>query len=195
MRITKSSGGLPEIGGPRVILRPFCEDDAGALYAVRSDAEVLRYLCHTSFTENDARGRIAQVLRTEPGTPGQWCSFAITLGKTGELIGDCSFRYPEDDLDQAEVGYLIGRKWWRQGYATEAVSGLVSWLVRAERKRRLFAVIDARNTGSRRVLEQVGFARDARLDRMAWCKGQFDPESVWILAPDRGDLSGGVRLR
>ncbi len=184
MRITKRSAGLPEIGGPRVFLRPLREEDAPALYRVRDDAEVLRYLCHTSFTEAAARERIARQLDAEPGTPGQWYSFGIELAETGEMIGDCSFHCPTGDPTQAEIGYLIGRKWWRQGYATEAVSGLVSWLIQIERKHRIFAVIDARNTGSRRVLERVGFARDPKLDRVGWCKGAFDPESVWILHPD-----------
>ena len=133
----------------------------------------------------DADMAIARQLDAEPGTPGDWYSFGVELAQTGELIGDCSFHCPKADPVQAEIGYLIGRNWWRQGNATEAVSALVSWLIEVERKQRIFATIDARNTGSRRVLERLGFARDPKLDRMGWCKGKFDPESVWILRPGR----------
>ena len=57
----------------------------------------------------------------------------------------------------AHIGYLISPSSQGQGFATEAVSGLVRWIRRAGRFSSLVAGVDKSNFASVSVLEKCGF--------------------------------------
>lgn len=167
--------------GPRVRLRALEPADAEALSRIRDDPRVARYQSWTHCTLQDAEALIQQTLPPRQATPGRWSQFAIVLRKSGTLIGDCGLRNPAMGSRQAEIGFTLSRKYWGKGYATEAVGVLVDWLFRDRGKRRVFAITDARNVASWRLLERLGFHRDPRFDRLVWFKGEFGPESVWVI--------------
>ena len=168
-------------GGSRVCLRPLRSADAEALSSLRDDPNVARYQSWRRCTLRDAQTLIEQMLPLQPDTRGRWYQFGIVLNKSGELIGDCALRCPAADPKQAEIGFTLGRAYWGKGYASEAVGALVDWLFRLRGKRRIFAVTDGRNFASRRLLERLGFRRDPEFDRLVWFKGEFGPESVWVI--------------
>jgi len=79
--------------------------------------------------------------------------FGILLMRSGELIGAIGFGGPKE---MPHVGYWIGRPHWNQGYATEAVLGLVEyarWLGIPALQADTFP----NNPASSRVLMKAGF--------------------------------------
>jgi RimJ/RimL family protein N-acetyltransferase len=54
---------------------------------------------------------------------------------------------------EREVGYWIGREYWRRGVATRALAGFLD----LERRRPLYAYLARHNIASIRVLENCGF--------------------------------------
>ena len=62
----------------------------------------------------------------------------------------------------AEIGYLLIRRFWGQGYAREGVARLIDLLF-AEGHRRIMADADPDNTPSNRLLESLGFTCEGRL--------------------------------
>ncbi|CDY15325.1 BnaC04g42980D [Brassica napus] len=70
------------------------------------------------------------------------------------------------DKIRKEIGYLLTKKYWGKGFATEAVR-LVTAEVFKEMPEveRLEALVDVDNIGSQRVLEKVGFTREGVLMR------------------------------
>ena len=80
--------------------------------------------------------------------------FAILLKNTGELIG--SIGLGGDDRETPFVGYWIGRPHWRQGYATEALMGLIEY-ARWLGIHTLRADTFPNNPASARVLTKAGF--------------------------------------
>jgi RimJ/RimL family protein N-acetyltransferase len=175
--------------GPRVLLRALERSDAQALSNLRDHVEVARYQSWNRFTPRDAQALIEQMLPRQPDSPGQWYQFGIVLRDSGKLIGDCGLRRPGAEPTQAEIGFTLGQAYWGRGYATEAVSALITWLFETRRKQRIFAVTDSRNNSSRRLLEKLGFRRDRRFDRIVWFKGEFGPESVWVVERTSPDHS------
>jgi len=61
-----------------------------------------------------------------------------------------------DDFGHLRLGYLLKESAWGQGFATELVSGLVSWC-RDNCIRSLTAGVETANLASIRVLEKCGF--------------------------------------
>lgn len=51
---------------------------------------------------------------------------AIVLKRTGKVIGSDSVRY-DADLGGFTFGYNVNRRYWGNGYATEAAKAMISW--------------------------------------------------------------------
>jgi ribosomal-protein-alanine N-acetyltransferase len=139
---------------PRLILREFSPNDAGALASVLSDPETMRFY-PAPFDRAGVEEWIAHNLRryTKDGH-GLW---AMVLRTNGELIGDCGLTVQEvDSTDEIEIGYHVRRDYWGQGLATEAaracrVYGFVHLPVDL-----LISLIGPENLPSRRVAEKNG---------------------------------------
>ena len=55
------------------------------------------------------------------------------------------------------LGYWIGRKYWRQGYGTEAIGALVDYAFRTYPSARVGGGVFHDNAASRALLEKLGF--------------------------------------
>lgn len=94
----------------RLLLHPWCEDDAENLYIYASDPEVgppAGWPPHTS-VENSR-----EIIRTVLSAPE---TFAVCLKENGKPIGSIGFH--RNDLaeadDEYELGYWIGKPFWGQ---------------------------------------------------------------------------------
>jgi ribosomal-protein-alanine N-acetyltransferase len=65
-----------------------------------------------------------------------------------------------------DCGYVLARRWWRQGFMTEALTEVMDWGLRQPSVFRIGAVCDVDNIGSVRVLEKSGFFREGLLRRL-----------------------------
>jgi RimJ/RimL family protein N-acetyltransferase len=156
----------------RLRIRPFIADDLGALLAYRRDPEVARYQSWSeTFTEAEGRAFIDAVTRTPFGTPGAWINLGIELTATRELLGDVAFRVASDG-SAGEIGFTLAREQHGRGYASEAVGAFCDFALRTLPLRALFAITDARNTPSIRLLGRLGFHEAGFHARAVMFKGE-----------------------
>lgn len=159
---------LDEIRTERLVLRRARPSDVDALHAMMSDAETMRYWS-TPPHENLAQTRdwLDSMIAVDMAT-----SDDFIVEKDGETIGKLgTWRLPE-------VGYLIGRPHWGQGYATEAMAAFVAYAF-AHRTDHLIADVDPRNTASLALLSRTGFRVTGRAER-TWCVGGEWCDSVYL---------------
>ena len=113
-----------ELISKRLILRPWLDSDAPALYNLARNPKVgpaAGWPAHESVEQS--LDILCNILRG----PEQ---YAITLRDTGELIGAIGLKTREDcpylpsDNDYS-VGYWIGEEHWGHGYAPEALERLI----------------------------------------------------------------------
>lgn len=88
-------------------------------------------------------------------------SWAIVETLGGPAIGRIAAMDRGDDV--AEIAYLISQTRRREGIAREALMAVISHLITAERKRRLFADIDPDNAASNELVARLGFTLEGRL--------------------------------
>ncbi len=111
---------------PRLTLRRLTEADLRHFLAYRNDPVIARYQdWQPTCTEDDLMEIIQKQRQRQPGVSGQWFVFGIALPATDLLIGDCAFRTFDDDARQAEIGYTLARAYHGQGFASEAVTGVL----------------------------------------------------------------------
>ena len=148
--------GTKVIETPRLLLRPFVVGDAQAMYENwASDPEVTKYLTWPPHGSVEiSRTILAQwVSSYQKADFYQW---AIVLKELGEPIGSISVVSHNDDLKKAEIGYCIGKNWWRQGITTEALVAVMDFLFDEVGMNRLEARHDPRNPQSGNVMKKAG---------------------------------------
>ena len=79
----------------------------------------------------------------------------------------CAFL--NEDRTEAEIGWIINKKYWRKGYAFEAANLLLDFCKKELNVNRFTAVCDTENVGSYRIMEKLGMkrvgVRDGRKNR------------------------------
>lgn len=140
----------------RLLLRPWRETDAEALYRYAKDPRVgpsAGWPVHTSV--EDSRGIIRGVL-SAPGT------YAVVLKETGEAVGSASLmRAGQSNFaigeDEAEIGYWIGAPYWGRGLIPEAVNALLRFGFEELGLGAVWCGYFEGNEKSKRVQEKCGF--------------------------------------
>ena len=137
----------------RLILRPWCEDDAEDLYKYASDPEVgppAGWPPHTS-VEN-SREIIRNVLSATE-------TYAVCLKEDGKAIGSIGLHRNDlaEDDDEYELGYWIGKPFWGQGLIPEAARELLRYAFEDLGMNRIWCGYYDGNLKSRRVQDKLGF--------------------------------------
>jgi RimJ/RimL family protein N-acetyltransferase len=176
----------------RLVLRRFCQTDLGPFTAWRNDPEVARYQGWESCSPDAAEEFLQDQLSRELFTPGRWSQIAITLKENGEPIGDCAVKIHEGDPRQATIGITLSRKFQGQGFASEALTALFSFLFAELNLHRIQADTDPRNLSCCRLFERLGMRREAHHRESLWFKGSWVDEylyailrSEWLRQPSR----------
>lgn len=148
-----------ELETDRLLLRKLTLDDAPAMVPIYDDEEVKRWIhIDEEVTLETERQRIAAHLEKYP-LDGPYGFCATILKESGEIIGRCGLlRQTIDDLTGTEIGYLIGRKHWGQGYATEAATALRDYALETLGEKRLISMILPDNIASQRVAIKNGMS-------------------------------------
>lgn len=166
----------------RLCLRPFQEIDLEAFAAYRSDPDVARYQSwETPFSLEQAAAFLEEMKFTQPATPGRWVQWAVERKSQPGIIGDCAFQVLKEDPAQAQIGVTFSQAHQHQGYASEAVSGLVSYLFGELHLHRVSAICDVENHTSARLLERVGMRREGHFIENVWFKGAWGSEYSYAM--------------
>ena len=143
----------------RFILRPLRRSDAAALLPTLADEAQCRYLTRPAFAdEAELWGWLA-----DPTWNGRtW----IAEDRAGQSAGEVAGRFvavPAHEAGVEEIGYITCAHRQGEGVARECTAALVRHLIAQEGRRKLVAEVNADNTPSIRLLEALGFTREALL--------------------------------
>lgn len=138
----------------RLIIRPAILEDAHNLFLLNSDPEVVRYTGDVSFK---TLGEAQDLIRTRMFTQFdlyKMSRFTVLL-KDGTYLGWCGLKYfPE--TNEVDLGYRFMKKFWGQGYATEAGSACLDYGFKTLGLTRIIAKAMPENIGSIKVLQKLG---------------------------------------
>lgn len=165
----------------RLVLRKFQPDDLAAYAAYRTREDVYRYLYAAPSTGRALEEKFAKLLDAPFENDGDDFRLAVTRKEDGELIGDVMLKLASKAALQAEVGYVFHPDYSGRGYATEAVSAMISTGFEAWGFHRIFARLDSRNKGSVSIVERLGLRREAHLVENDRFNGEWGDEYVYAV--------------
>ncbi|MFL5959336.1 MAG: GNAT family N-acetyltransferase [Gaiellaceae bacterium] len=160
---------MTAVATERLVLRKPRPDDAPGLLDAYADVEVVRYI---------SDGSTATLAEVEEGIE-QWLErweewglgfFSLERRDDGRVLGRAGFvRWDPETWQvggtETELGWLLARKHWGHGYATEAALALRDWALGERRLSRLVSLIQHENVRSIRVAEKLGerYERDVEV--------------------------------
>ncbi|HET9655031.1 MAG TPA: GNAT family N-acetyltransferase [Kineosporiaceae bacterium] len=162
---------------PRLRLRPVAPDDAGALYAIFSDPQVMRYWSTPPWNRPALAGLMVRA-DVEDAAAGRAVRLAVLRLEDEDLIGTVSLFHLDRGSRRAEIGYALRRDAWGHGYAGEAAAAVVGYAFTGLDLNRLEADIDPRNEASARLLDRLGFRQEGLL-RQRWIVADEICDSAW----------------
>ena len=177
----------PTLYTARLLLRPFQLSDAPAVQRLAGDAAVAEMTLNVPHPYGDGMAETWIASHRGAWDAGAAVTFAIAT-LDNELRGTISLQLTTPHR-RGEMGYWIGRPYWGQGVATEAVHGLLQFAFGPLGLNRVQASHLPRNPASGRVMQKAGMQREG-LHREQYLKdGRF--EDVMQYAVLRCDWESG----
>ncbi|HEV7904322.1 MAG TPA: GNAT family N-acetyltransferase [Pyrinomonadaceae bacterium] len=172
-----NSETLPTITAGRIALRWLTGEDVPALFAIFSEADVMRYW---SSPPLEKIGEASELLAHIQDGFRRRALFQWGVARRADdrVIGTCTLFHPDPDNRRAELGYALGREHWGNGYMREALTSLLDYAFGELNLHRLEADVDPRNASSIRTLERLGFRQEGYL-RERWLVGGGIQDSLF----------------
>ncbi len=136
----------------RLIMRPLVESDVDDIFAMRSDAEIMRFIREPQVRDESFDWIKLVSARWHKDRLG-FC--AVIEKKTDFFLGWCGI-WRLKETGEIEIGYAIDKAHWGKNFATEAAERFVRYAFEDLNAERLVAVARPENMASRRVMEKLG---------------------------------------
>lgn len=154
-------------------LRHFKDSDTDLLISYLNNNEVTQYITSAiakPYTLVDALWWINEGSKTQ---------YIKAIEHNGIFVGCISATVGNFEYNRsAELGYWIGKEYWGQGIATNAVKMFSEFLFNETELVRLFVSVVKENKASIRVLEKNNFVYEGLLRNASYKNGQFFDEYV-----------------
>jgi len=139
---------------PRLLLREMGMGDLDFVAAMLGDPEVMRHFPKVEDRVGAAANIQRQMDRYATWGFGPWL---VLSRETGEPLGRVGLlRQTVEEVDEVEVGYMIHRPYWRQGYAFEAAAACRDYVFTKLGRERVISLIRPENLPSQAVARKLG---------------------------------------
>jgi len=156
----------------RLSMRPFHLRDAEAVFSYASDEETVRYLTWPAYKRiEEAQYSLRHFLNHEG-------CYAITIQETNHLIGCIDLSFLSDQ--KATFGFVLHKKYWNQGYMSEALQGLIDYVFHSLPITEIEGLCEVDNGASARVMQKCGM-RFTHIEKNATCNGKVADYAHYLL--------------
>ena len=153
----------------RLVLRRYKKEDLQDLFEYLSDEEVVEYEPYRPLTLNET----AENLEWRIGTDEM---IAVELKDSRKMIGNVYMGKRE--FEALEIGYVFNRNYWGHSYAAESCKALIQQAF-SNGVHRIYAECDPQNEHSWKLLERLGFQREAHLRKNVYFWKDETGNAIW----------------
>lgn len=150
---------FPKLLTDRLILRAFVPADADALFAMRTNDRVMKYLGRDKMKDiAEANAFIQKVIKD--ANENKTIEWAITLKTEDKFIGKLGFWRIMTQHRRAEIGYNLIPEYFGKGLMSEAVSAVLEYGFQKMNLHSVEANLDPTNQKSAQLLIRNGFVKE-----------------------------------
>jgi len=160
---------VDEIRTERLLLRPARKSDVGAMHAVLSNAQAMRYWSTEPHRTIDETERwLAGMMAA---SSDESADYVVELD--GGVIGKAGIWKPP------EIGFILHPDAWGRGLATEALGAVIDYAFTRFAMPAITADVDPCNEGSLALLTKLGFVATGRSEQTYEIAGRYC-DSVYL---------------
>ena len=153
----------------RLILIRYKKEDIQDLFEYLSDREVVKYEPYKPLTIDETKENLEWRIGTDE-------IIAFELKTSHKMIGNVYMG--KRDFEALEIGYVFNRGYWGYGYAAESCEALIqqAFLTGVHR---IYAECDPNNKCSWKLLEALGFQREAHFRKNVYFWKDETEKPIW----------------
>lgn len=171
--------GLPVLTGQMVTLRELEPEDAPALLALLTTAEVARFISPPPTTVEGFQRFIAWTTRERER--GAYVCFAVVPHGMSTAVGLFQVRQLEARFATAEWGFALGSAFWGTGVFTDGARLTVDFAFDVIGTSRLEARAALANGRGNGALRKIGAVQEAILRKSFLCDGKYLDQALWSI--------------
>ena len=164
----------------RLVIRPIQFNDKINVFEYRSDVETNKYQGWIPRTIDDVEFFINGIAK-QINIPETWFQFVLIEKKSQKIIGDLGVHFWDKQNKQVEIGCTLNKKFHSIGYASEAVRRIIDFLFIELKKHRITVSIDPSNENSIRLVERIGFRKEAHFVESLFVNGTWTDDLIYAL--------------
>lgn len=171
---------FPAFETKRLFLMEFKKSDAQEIFKMRSDEKVQKYLdrdTHKSVEESEAMidGMIKSYNNKEA------INWIIRNKNTNDVIGYIGYWRMIRHNVRAEIGYAMKPEFWGNGYMSEAFAKVIEFGFKEFCLHSIEANVNPANASSIKLLEKLGFTKEAYFKEDYFYNGKFLDTAIYSL--------------
>ena len=163
---------FPELESERLYFRKINLNDANEIFLIRSNDDVLRFMDvprHHSIGDSEKLIRsVDESYKSESGI-----CWAIIEKQSNVFIGYIGFIRMTPEHCRGEIGYVLKPEYWGKGFMYEAINTVVKFGFGEMKFHSIEANVNPLNDRSKKVLERVGFTKEAYFRENYLFDGKF----------------------
>jgi [ribosomal protein S5]-alanine N-acetyltransferase len=168
---------------PRLILRPFREEDIGRLAELMANRDFMRFSLGP-YTREQTQTVLQKFLAwSQSGLPSP---FALVLRENDDVLGYCGFLHHSELPKEVEIGYRLDPAYWNRGLITEAARTVRDHAFGDLELPRVISLIHPENIPSRRVAEKLGLKPEKEITFRGF------PTTVFALSREQWQSASGA---
>ncbi len=164
----------------RLLIRPIKIEDKKEIFEYRRDKEMNTYQGWIPETMEDVEKFIDQVSK-QINIPETWFQFVIVQKETEKIVGDIGIHFIGEENKQTEIGCTLNKDFQSKGIATESVKKVIDYLFNELDKHRIITSIDPKNEKSIRLVERIGFRKEAHFVESLFINGKWVDDLIYAL--------------
>ena len=162
----------------RTFLRPIELSDSENIFSYRSDSQTNKYQGWIPQNIDDVNKFILKNPK-EFNIPKTWFQLVVLERESKKIIGDIGIHFIDEY--QSEVGCTLAKEYHGKGYATETLKGVIDYLFKDLKKHRIVTSIDPLNIDSIKLVERLGFRKEAHFKESLLINGEWVDDIVYAI--------------
>ncbi|MBK8501878.1 MAG: GNAT family N-acetyltransferase [Saprospiraceae bacterium] len=164
----------------RLIIRPIALGDKNEIFEYRSNSESNKYQEWIPKTIEEVETFIGKISK-QINEPETWFQFVIVEKEKQVIVGDLGIHFFDSENKQVEIGFTLNQAYQKRGFAIESVKGVIDYLFKDLNKHRIITSIDPDNQNSIRLVERIGFRKEAHFVKSLLINGEWVDDVIYAI--------------
>ena len=171
---------FPVFETERLFLRQIIAEDANDMFELRTNERVLRYTDRPKMKNiQEAVDLIKTISDAFENNNG--IAWSIDSKETMKTAGHITYWKIIKEHHRAEIGYTLFPEYWGKGLMTEAINKVIDFGFSKMKLHSIEANVNPNNLPSIKLLERIGFKREAYFKENYFFDGKFLDSAIYSL--------------